>query len=70
MEIELKFQLPESKKKSVLQILNKQKAQKIQLQAKYYDTADRLLALLKKYKPIELPATCNRRLVILRCSVR
>lgn len=28
MEIELKFQLPESKKKSVLQFLNKQSAQK------------------------------------------
>jgi pyruvate/2-oxoglutarate dehydrogenase complex dihydrolipoamide acyltransferase (E2) component len=52
MEIELKFQLPESKKKSVLQILNKQKAQKIQLQAKYYDTADRLLA--KNYVAIRL----------------
>ena len=44
MEIELKFQLPESKKKSVLQTLNKHKAQKIHLQAKYYDTPDRLLA--------------------------
>ncbi|MCH7336896.1 CYTH and CHAD domain-containing protein [Acinetobacter sp. NIPH 2699] len=44
MEIELKFQLPVSKKKSVLQALNKQNAQKIRLQAKYYDTADRLLA--------------------------
>ncbi|ENW94536.1 CYTH and CHAD domain-containing protein [Acinetobacter sp. NIPH 298] len=44
MEIELKFQLPVSKKKSVQLALNKQKAQKIRLQAKYYDTADRLLA--------------------------
>lgn len=52
MEIELKFQLPESKKKSVLQTLNKQKAQKIHLQAKYYDTADRLLA--KNYVAIRL----------------
>jgi inorganic triphosphatase YgiF len=52
MEIELKFQLPESKKKTVLQTLNKQKAQKIQLQAKYYDTADRLLA--KNYVAIRL----------------
>lgn len=52
MEIELKFQLPESKKKSVLQVLSKQKAQKIQLQAKYYDTADRLLA--KNYVAIRL----------------
>ncbi|EPG40919.1 CYTH and CHAD domain-containing protein [Acinetobacter colistiniresistens] len=52
MEIELKFQLPESKKKSVLQLLNKQKAQKIHLQAKYYDTADRLLA--KNYVAIRL----------------
>ncbi|MFK4204466.1 CYTH and CHAD domain-containing protein [Acinetobacter junii] len=52
MEIELKFQLPESKKKSVLQFLNKQSAQKIRLQAKYYDTADRLLA--KNYVAIRL----------------
>ena len=44
MEIELKFQLPESKKKTVQQYFNKQKAQKIRLQAKYYDTPDRLLA--------------------------
>ena len=52
MEIELKFQLPESKKKSVLQTLNKHKAQKIHLQAKYYDTPDRLLA--KNYVAIRL----------------
>ncbi len=52
MEIELKFQLPESKKKNVLQTLNKKKAQKIRLQAKYYDTADRLLA--KNYVAIRL----------------
>lgn len=52
MEIELKFQLPETKKKSVLQFLNKQSAQKIRLQAKYYDTADRLLA--KNYVAIRL----------------
>ncbi len=52
MEIELKFQLPVSKKKSVLLALNKQKAQKIRLQAKYYDTADRTLA--KNYVAIRL----------------
>jgi len=52
MEIELKFQLPEAKKKSVLHALNKQKAQKIHLQAKYYDTTDRLLA--KNYVAIRL----------------
>lgn len=52
MEIELKFQLPEAKKKSVLQTLSKQKAQKIRLQAKYYDTAERLLA--KNYVAIRL----------------
>ena len=52
MEIELKFQLPESKKKNVLQTLNKQKAHQIRLQAKYYDTADRLLA--KNYVAIRL----------------
>jgi inorganic triphosphatase YgiF len=52
MEIELKFQLPEAKKKIVLQALNKQKAQKIHLQAKYYDTPDRLLA--KNYVAIRL----------------
>ncbi|WP_130803055.1 CYTH and CHAD domain-containing protein [Acinetobacter ihumii] len=44
VEIELKFQLPENKKKSVLQALKAKTAQKIRLQAKYYDTADRLLA--------------------------
>lgn len=44
VEVELKFQLPESKKKSVQQYLKKHKAQQIHLQAKYYDTPDRLLA--------------------------
>ncbi|HFG6953996.1 CHAD domain-containing protein [Acinetobacter baumannii] len=44
VEVELKFQLPESKKKTVQQYLKKHKAQHIHLQAKYYDTPDRLLA--------------------------
>lgn len=44
VEIELKFQLPQSQKKAVLQRLKKAKAQYIHLQAKYYDTPDRLLA--------------------------
>ena len=44
VEIELKFQLPESKKKSVLQALKPKTAQKIRLQAKYYDTTEHLLA--------------------------
>jgi inorganic triphosphatase YgiF len=44
VEIELKFQLPSSQKKAVLQQLKKAKAQRIHLQAKYYDTPDRLLA--------------------------
>ncbi|MCZ4150061.1 hypothetical protein BZG21_37330, partial [Escherichia coli] len=44
VEVELKFQLPESKKKTVQQYLKKHKAQYIHLQAKYYDTPDRLLA--------------------------
>lgn len=44
VEIELKFQLPASQKKAVLDRLKKVKAQKILLQAKYYDTPDRLLA--------------------------
>ncbi|ONN50432.1 metal-binding protein [Acinetobacter genomosp. 33YU] len=44
VEVELKFQLPESKKKTVLQYLKKHKAQNIHLQAKYYDTPNRLLA--------------------------
>ncbi|MPW43276.1 CYTH and CHAD domain-containing protein [Acinetobacter guerrae] len=44
VEIELKFQLSERKKKSVLQALKAKTAQKIRLQAKYYDTADRVLA--------------------------
>lgn len=43
VEVELKFQLPESKKKTVQQYL-KHKAKYIHLQAKYYDTPDRLLA--------------------------
>lgn len=42
VEVELKFQLPESKK-TVQQYL-KHKAQNIHLQAKYYDTPDCLLA--------------------------
>ena len=65
VEVELKFQLPESKK-TVQQYL-KHKAQYIHLQAKYYDTPDRLLAKMvwpyayvKKmicgYKPLRLPA--------------
>ncbi|TEU29052.1 CYTH and CHAD domain-containing protein [Acinetobacter seifertii] len=44
VEVELKFQLPESKKKTVQQYLKKHKAQNIHLQAKYYDTPNRLLA--------------------------
>jgi inorganic triphosphatase YgiF len=44
VEVELKFQLPESKKKTVQQYLKKHKAQQIHLQAKYYDTPERLLA--------------------------
>ena len=44
IEVELKFQLPENKKKSVLQALKAKTAEKIRLQAKYYDTPDRLLA--------------------------
>ena len=44
VEVELKFQLPESKKKTVQQYLKKHKAKNIHLQAKYYDTPDRLLA--------------------------
>lgn len=44
VEVELKFQLPESKKKTVQQYLKKHKAKYIHLQAKYYDTPDRLLA--------------------------
>lgn len=44
MEIELKFQLPEAYKKAVLQRFKKENAQQIHLQAKYYDTPDRLLA--------------------------
>ena len=44
VEVELKFQLPESKKKTVQQYLKKHKAKYIHLQAKYYDTPERLLA--------------------------
>lgn len=44
VEIELKFQLAQSKKRAVLQRLKRAKAQVIHLQAKYYDTPDQLLA--------------------------
>jgi inorganic triphosphatase YgiF len=44
VEIELKFQLPKSKKRAVLQRLKKEQAKQIHLQAKYFDTSDRILA--------------------------
>lgn len=43
VEIELKFQLPESKKKCIAST-KAQNCPKIRLQAKYYDTTERLLA--------------------------
>lgn len=44
VEVELKFQIPAARRQALLKALDPKKSQQIQLQAKYYDTADRQLA--------------------------
>lgn len=44
LEIELKFQIPEAQQKSLKQALQPDTAQSIHLQAKYFDTPERLLS--------------------------
>ena len=44
VEVELKFQIPVARRTALLKALDPKKSQQIQLQAKYYDTADRQLA--------------------------
>src|SRR5690606_16469291 len=44
VEVELKFQIPAARRTALLKALDPKKSQQIQLQAKYYDTADRQLA--------------------------
>ncbi len=46
VEVELKFQIPAARRTALLKALDPKKSQQIQLQAKYYDTADRQLAKL------------------------
>jgi len=43
VEIELKFQIPETRRNALLKALDPKKSETIQLQAKYYDTPERLL---------------------------
>ncbi|KGT48393.1 inorganic triphosphatase [Acinetobacter sp. HR7] len=44
VEVELKFQIPAARRNALLKALDPKKSQQIQLQAKYYDTEDRLLS--------------------------
>ena len=44
IEVELKFQIPEARRNALLKAVDPKKSEIIQLQAKYYDTADRLLS--------------------------
>ena len=44
VEIELKFQISEARRTALLKALDPKKSETIQLQAKYFDTPDRLLA--------------------------
>ena len=44
LEVELKFQIPEARRSALLKALDPKKSEKIQLQAKYYDTDDKKLA--------------------------
>lgn len=43
-EIELKFQIPDARRNALLKALDPKKSESISLQARYYDTTDRLLA--------------------------
>ncbi len=47
VEVELKFQIPAARRTALLKALDPKKSQQIQLQAKYYDTADRQLAKVR-----------------------
>ena len=44
VEVELKFQIPEARRNALLKALDPKKSEIIQLQAKYYDSEDRLLS--------------------------
>lgn len=44
LEIELKFQIPEARRNAILKAIDPKKSELIQMQAKYYDTPDRLLS--------------------------
>lgn len=43
-EVELKFQIPETRRTALMKAVDPKKSEIIQLQAKYYDTPDRLLS--------------------------
>lgn len=43
-EVELKFQIPETRRNALMKTVDPKKSEIIQLQAKYYDTPDRLLS--------------------------
>ena len=45
LEVELKFQIPETRRNALLKALDPKKSELIQLQAKYYDTDDKKLSL-------------------------
>ncbi|AYA04481.1 CYTH domain-containing protein [Acinetobacter sp. WCHAc010034] len=44
VEVELKFQIPEARRAALLKAIDPKKSQQLQLKAKYYDTAERLMA--------------------------
>jgi len=44
VEVELKFQIPEARRAALLKAIDPKKSEQIQLKAKYFDTADKLLA--------------------------
>ena len=44
LEVELKFQIAETRRSALLKALDPKKSEIIQLQAKYYDTPDRQLS--------------------------
>lgn len=44
VEVELKFQIPETRRMALLKAIDPKKSQQIQLKAKYYDTPDKLIA--------------------------
>lgn len=44
IEVELKFQIPEARRTALLKAVDPKKSEIIQLQAKYYDTTERLLS--------------------------